>query len=116
MMNMKRLILLIVHIVLIFYLYTLTAQENWLPVFVTDSLENYITRGMIKWKIPGLSNAIIKDGEVKFIKGFGVTRAVTIVPSKWSIYSGQRWCWLLAFPLKRLNVVNATDFSNLQTR
>jgi CubicO group peptidase (beta-lactamase class C family) len=72
MMNMKRLILLIV---LIFYLYTLTAQENKLPVFVTDSLENYIARGMTKWKIPGLSVAIIKDGEVQFIKGFGVIRA-----------------------------------------
>src|SRR5665647_1635647 len=72
MMNMKRLVLLIV---LVFYLYTLAAQENKLPVFVTDSLENYITRGMTKWKIPGLSVAIIKDGEVQFIKGFGVTRA-----------------------------------------
>jgi CubicO group peptidase (beta-lactamase class C family) len=62
-------------IIFVFYLFTLTAQENKLPVFITDSLENYITRGMTKWKIPGLSVAIIKDGEVQFIKGFGVTRA-----------------------------------------
>ena len=50
------------------------AQESKLPVFITDSLENYITRGMIKQKIPGLSVAIVKDGKVLFMKGFGVTR------------------------------------------
>jgi CubicO group peptidase (beta-lactamase class C family) len=71
-MIMKKLVSLIVFA---FYLFTLTAQEKKLPVFVTDSLDNYITRGMTKWKIPGLSIAVIKDGEVKFIKGFGVTRA-----------------------------------------
>jgi CubicO group peptidase (beta-lactamase class C family) len=70
-MNMRKITLIIVFV---FYLFSVTAQENKLPVFVTDSLENYITRGMTKWKIPGLSIAIIKDGEVKYIKGFGVTR------------------------------------------
>ncbi len=61
-------------ITFVFYLCTLTAQESKFPVFVTDSLENYITRGMTKWRIPGLSVAIVKDGKVLFIKGFGITR------------------------------------------
>ena len=68
---MKKLAFLLI---LTFYLCTLIAQESKLPVFVTDSLENYITRGMTKWKIPGLSVAIVKDGKVLFMKGFGVTK------------------------------------------
>jgi CubicO group peptidase (beta-lactamase class C family) len=68
---MKKLVFLITFV---FYLSILTAQENKFPVFVTDSLENYITRGITKWRIPGLSVAIVKDGKVLFIKGFGVTR------------------------------------------
>ncbi len=68
---MKKLVFLIAFT---FYLCTLIAQESKLPVFVTDSLENYITRGMTKWKIPGLSVAIVKNGKVLFMKGYGVTR------------------------------------------
>ncbi len=52
---------------------TLIAQESKIPLFIADSLENYITRGMSKWQIPGLSVAIVKDGKTLFIKGFGVT-------------------------------------------
>ncbi len=50
------------------------AQKKDLPTFITDSLENYITQGRNKWQIPGLSVAIVKDGNIVFIKGFGVTR------------------------------------------
>ena len=57
-----------------FFAYVLTAQENKLPVFVTDSLEPYIARGMMKSEIPGLSIAIIKDGKILFMKGFGVRK------------------------------------------
>lgn len=68
---MKKIVFLIAST---FYCYTLIAQESKLPVFVTDSLENYITRGMAAWQIPGLSVAIVKDGGVVFIKGYGVTK------------------------------------------
>ena len=68
---MKKLTFLIVFV---FYLCSLIAQECKLPVFVSDSLENYINRGMTKWRIPGLSVAIVKDGKVLFMKGYGSTR------------------------------------------
>jgi CubicO group peptidase (beta-lactamase class C family) len=70
-MIMKKLVFIVAFT---FYLCTLIAQESKLPVFVADSLQNYISRGMTKWKIPGLSVAIVKDGKVIFMKGFGVTR------------------------------------------
>jgi CubicO group peptidase (beta-lactamase class C family) len=47
------------------------AQEK-LPVFVTDSLDNYINRGMKQWSIPGVSVAIVKDRKTVFIKGYGL--------------------------------------------
>jgi CubicO group peptidase (beta-lactamase class C family) len=45
------------------------AQEN---PFVRDSLDNYIQRGMQQWQIPGLSIAIVKDGKVVLMRGYGV--------------------------------------------
>jgi len=70
-MNMKKLLF-----TLTFFCYgiLLIAQENKLPVFITDSLENYITKGMKDWEIPGLSVGIIQNGKVVFLKGYGVTK------------------------------------------
>lgn len=51
------------------------AQELKLPSFVTDSLDSYVKKGMLDWRIPGLSVAIVKDGKVVFMKGYGVTHA-----------------------------------------
>ena len=42
------------------------------PSFITDSLENYIKKGMKQWQIPGLSIVIVKDGKVVLMKGYGV--------------------------------------------
>jgi CubicO group peptidase (beta-lactamase class C family) len=50
----------------------LQAQQ---PSFITDSLEQYIQRGMKDWNIPGLAIAIVKDGKTVFMKGFGVREA-----------------------------------------
>jgi CubicO group peptidase (beta-lactamase class C family) len=50
------------------------AQERPLPAFIADSLNSYITQGMHNWEIPGLSIAIVKDGKVIFIKGYGTTK------------------------------------------
>ena len=44
------------------------AQKN---IFVQDSLDQYIQKGMADWNIPGLAIAIVKDGNVVFMKGFG---------------------------------------------
>ncbi|MGJ7032942.1 serine hydrolase [Niabella hirudinis] len=42
------------------------------PSFVSDSLNNYIKKGMKEWQIPGLAIAIVKDGRVILEKGYGV--------------------------------------------
>ena len=42
------------------------------PRFVSDSLNNYIERGMKQWQIPGLSISIVKDGKVILQKGYGI--------------------------------------------
>jgi CubicO group peptidase (beta-lactamase class C family) len=39
--------------------------------FVSDSLDAYIERGMKEWNIPGLAIAIVKDGKVVKMKGYG---------------------------------------------
>lgn len=53
---------------------SLIAQDTKLPVFITDSIENYITQGIKEWEIPGLSIAIVKNDKVILAKGYGVTR------------------------------------------
>jgi CubicO group peptidase (beta-lactamase class C family) len=74
---MKRIIVLIT---IILYAGFISAQENKLPAFITDSLDAYIHRGMTRWQIPGLSIAIVKDRKVIYMKGFGVTRVGTSEP------------------------------------
>jgi CubicO group peptidase (beta-lactamase class C family) len=49
--------------------YACLAQQ---PSFVTDSLEQYVIRGLKEWDLPGLSVVIVKDGKVVMMKGFGV--------------------------------------------
>jgi len=68
---MKRNVLILA---LSFIFLSLIAQDSKLPVFISDSLENYISKGMADWGIPGLSVAIVKDGEIVFMKGYGVTQ------------------------------------------
>jgi CubicO group peptidase (beta-lactamase class C family) len=55
----------------------LTAQ---VPSFVSDSIDQYIQKGMRDWKIPGLSIVIVKDGKIVLIKGYGVRNIQTKAP------------------------------------
>ncbi len=48
------------------------AQQNSRAHFISDSLDNYIKTSMSDWQIPGMSVAIVKDGKIIFIKGYGV--------------------------------------------
>lgn len=43
------------------------AQGN----FIKDSLDTYIKREMTRWNLPGLAIAVVKDGKVIFMKGYG---------------------------------------------
>lgn len=49
------------------------AQTDTLPAFVRDSLDTYVERALQEWKIPGVSVAIVKNGKVIWMKGYGVT-------------------------------------------
>jgi CubicO group peptidase (beta-lactamase class C family) len=42
------------------------------PKFISDSLDEYMQRGMDNWQIPGAAVLILKDGKVVFEKGYGV--------------------------------------------
>lgn len=42
------------------------------PAFIHDSLDSYINQGLKDWNLPGLSVVIVKDGQVVWIKGYGV--------------------------------------------
>jgi CubicO group peptidase (beta-lactamase class C family) len=53
-------------------IFNLGIAQDKLPAFVTDSLDNYINRGMKQWNIPGVSVAIVKDGKTVFSKGYGL--------------------------------------------
>ncbi|TKK64913.1 serine hydrolase [Ilyomonas limi] len=50
------------------------------PSFIKDSLDSYITQGMKDWNIPGLAIAIVKDGQVVMMKGYGVRDLETKEP------------------------------------
>lgn len=48
------------------------SQGQTLPTFITDSLDNYCKTGIKGWQIPGMAVAVVKDGKVVFMKGYGV--------------------------------------------
>jgi len=50
------------------------------PSFIDDSLDSYIQQGMKDWNIPGLAVAIVKDGKVVLMKGYGVRDLQTKEP------------------------------------
>jgi len=50
------------------------------PSFITDSIDSYITQGMKDWNIPGLAIAVVKDGKVVMMKGYGVRNLETKEP------------------------------------
>lgn len=50
------------------------------PSFITDSLDSYMQQGMKDWNIPGLAIAIVKDGKVVVMKGYGVRDMQTKTP------------------------------------
>jgi CubicO group peptidase (beta-lactamase class C family) len=50
------------------------------PSFIKDDLDKYILQGMKDWNIPGLAIAIVKDGNIVVMKGFGVSDITTRAP------------------------------------
>lgn len=50
------------------------------PSFITDSLNQYIQKGIQDWNIPGLAIAIVKDGKTVVMKGYGVRDIKTQAP------------------------------------
>ena len=59
-----------INLVLLFILifFNVSGQNN----FLTDSLDTYVVREMNRWKVPGAAIAIVKDGKVMVMKGYGV--------------------------------------------
>ena len=47
------------------------------PAFIKDSLDKFVEREMKRWNIPGSAVAIVKDGKVVVMKGYGVRDAST---------------------------------------
>lgn len=64
---------------LIAVILTAKAQKTT-PSFISDSLDSYINQGLKDWHIPGLSIAIVKDGKVVVMKGYGVRDIETKEP------------------------------------
>jgi len=65
---MKKLLLLII---LMTYARVLLFSQHPTPGFVKDSLDIYIKRALRKWNMPGVAVAIVKDGKVILVKGYG---------------------------------------------
>ena len=57
---------------LLFFTCQFLHAQNNIPVFVKDSLDIYVQRGLERWQLPGVAVCIVKDGEVVISKGFGL--------------------------------------------
>src|SRR6476619_2257314 len=52
--------------------FSVTAQNDSMPSFVKDSMDNYVNRALADWQIPGAAVCIVKNGKVVLMKGYGV--------------------------------------------
>ena len=50
------------------------------PFFVSNQMDDYINQGLKDWNIPGLAIAIVKDGKIVMMKGYGVRDVKTQAP------------------------------------
>jgi len=67
---MKKLYLLLTGLIIV----TSVAQAQKVDrsKFISDSLDNYISRALTNWRIPGAAVCIVKDGKVVLMKGYGI--------------------------------------------
>ena len=50
------------------------------PTFIKDSLDTHISKALKLWQVPGAAVAIVKDGKVVHLKGYGVKNITTKEP------------------------------------
>ncbi len=62
------------------FLFLIVKANAQNPSFISDTLEQYIQKGLTDWNIPGLAIVIVKDGKVVVQKGFGVRNTGTKQP------------------------------------
>jgi len=58
-------------LVLILFLFT-SAYPQEIILYNGHTIDQYIEQAMARWNLPGMSVAIIRNGEVVFLKGYGV--------------------------------------------
>lgn len=58
--------------VLLLFLVAAKAQNNKVPEFIRNDLDSYVEKARKEWNIPGVAVAIVKDGEVVALKGYGL--------------------------------------------
>lgn len=83
------------------------AGHSQTPSFISDSIDNYILRGLKDWDLPGLSVVIVKDGSVVLMKGYGVRDVNTRKPVD------ENTLFMIASNTK---LFTATSLSLLETR
>lgn len=59
-------------LLLIISTHTAFSQTDSIPSFVKDSLDNYVSRALTDWQIPGIAVCVVKNGKVVVMKGYGV--------------------------------------------
>jgi CubicO group peptidase (beta-lactamase class C family) len=67
---MKKLYLLLISTLIVASL--ANAQGINRSKFITDSLDEYISRALTNWRIPGAAVCIVKDGKIVLMKGYGM--------------------------------------------
>jgi CubicO group peptidase (beta-lactamase class C family) len=55
-----------------FLVAAISSAQDAVPSFIKDSLENYVSRALTDWQIPGVAVCVVKDGKIVVMKGYGV--------------------------------------------
>jgi CubicO group peptidase (beta-lactamase class C family) len=66
-----RLMRLVVGVLLGVLLVPDSAKAQSIPSDWTEKLDSYVNEAMTSWNIPGLSLAVVRDGEIAYMQGYG---------------------------------------------
>ena len=72
-MNINKASSGILSFLLSFIIFNSYSQE--IPAFIPDSLDLYMSRAIVQWQVPGAAVAVVENGKVIYMKGFGTLEA-----------------------------------------
>jgi CubicO group peptidase (beta-lactamase class C family) len=63
---------LIVFFFVFHFVVAVVFSQQSTPSFIKDSIDDYVEKALVEWKIPGVAVCVVRDGKIELMRGYGV--------------------------------------------